>query len=372
MAGTTPPPSDADVGPAVRPNISPVNSYQQKPLLVVVNASGRQASSVIRVASAVGYRVRGQLRSVSKDAQLSAELQSLPDVTLVEGSLEDPDFVANELFKDCDLAFVNTTPYGWTDEAVTGKRLADAALAHGVKFYVYSSLTDHSTHSVNALPPLPLWKTKFDVEEYIRKLGLPAAFPYVGCYHNNFSSRPYPLWQLTPIEDGSFEWRTPFPEDVGIPFIDTEHDMGAAVIQILKDGPRKWNGKRIALAFEILTPPEACLLFSRGLGRPVRYVNAPLEIKIPIPDGYRKQLEGILHTLCDNKAIYFRPEMECPETARSIWPGWRGLEEYAREVWPIEERQNMAPWTLEEMGNAGGSGLVTPADELEHGLEFAA
>lgn len=128
---------------------------------------------------------------------------------------------------------------------------------------------------------------------------------------------------------------------------------------------------RIALAFEILTPPEACAHFSRGLGRPVRYVNAPLEIKIPIPDGYRKQLEGILLTLCEHKGIYFRPEMECPETARKIWPGWRGLEEYAREVWPIEERENGAAWTEAE-GSGVQSGLATPAEELEHGLEFAA
>jgi len=331
----------------------------------VVNSSGRQASSVIRVASAVGYRVRGQLRNVKKNQQLSAELQALNDVELVEGSLEDPEFV-DTLFDGADLAFINTTPYGWTDEVMTGKRLADAAKKAGIQFFVYSGLTDHSKHRDHPLPSLPLWKTKFEVEEYIRKLGIPASFPYVGCYHNNFSSRPYPLWELTPISDGSFEWRTPFPEDVGIPFIDTEHDLGAAVIQILKDGPRKWNGKRIALAFEVLTPPQACEHFSRGLRRPVRYINTPCEIKIPIPVGYREQLNGIVHTLCDNKAEYFYPDMECPSIARRLWPGWRGLEEYAREVWPLEEKQNGAAWA------EGLSGTVTPAEELEQGLEFAA
>lgn len=116
----------------------------------------------------------------------------------------------------------------------------------------------------------------------------------------------------------------------------------------------------------MLTPPEACAAISRGLGRPVRFVPSPLTIAIPIPDGYRAQLEGIVHTLCENKGEYFRPEMECPETARQIWPGWRGLEEYAREVWPLEEKQNGAAWA-ESL-----SGIVTPAEELEHGLEYAA
>ena len=73
-----------------------------------------------------------------------------------------------------------------------------------------------------------------------------------------------------------------------------------------------------------------------------------------------------MHTLCENKGEYFRPEMECPNTARRLWPGWRGLEEYAREVWPLEEKQNGATWA------EGVSGLVTPAGELEQGLEFAA
>jgi uncharacterized protein YbjT (DUF2867 family) len=226
-------------------------------LLVVVNSSGRQGSSVIRVASAVGYRVRGQLRNIRKNASLSTELSSLKDVELVEGSLEDRVFV-ERLFEGAELAFINTTPYGWTDEVATGKSLADAAKRAGVKFYVYSGLTDHSKHHDRPLAPLPLWGTKFEVEEYIRAIGIPAAFPYVGCYHNNFSSRPYPLWQLTPIPDGSFEWRTPFPANVGIPFIDTEHDLGAAVIQILKDGPRKWNGKR----FVYHTPGYICITVS--------------------------------------------------------------------------------------------------------------
>lgn len=228
--------------PAAPPTPPPSSDFQ--PLLVVVNSSGRQGASVVRVASAVGYRVRAQLRSAKKNINLTSDLAALPGVTLVEGSLEDPAFVATQLFVGADLAFINTTPYGWTDEVASGKRLADAAKAAGVAFYVYSGLTDHSTHQPNPLPALPLWKTKADVEQHIRDIGLPAAFPYVGCYHNNFSSRPYPLWQLTPTDDGAFEWRTPFPADIGIPFIDTEQDVGAAIIQILKDGPAKWANKR--------------------------------------------------------------------------------------------------------------------------------
>lgn len=221
----------------------PTAAKPQK-VIVVLNATGRQASSVVRVASAVGYKVRAQLRSLSKDLQLSAELSQLPNVTLIEGSLDDAEFVST-LFVGAQYAFVNTTPYSWTDEVATGKALALAAHKAGIRHYIFSSLTDHSTHDP-ALAPLPLWATKFTVEQYIRQLGIPSTFVYVGCYHNNFSSRPYPLWQLTPKSDGSFVWKAPFPPDYPIPFIDTEHDLGAAVIQILKDGVKKWGGQRYA------------------------------------------------------------------------------------------------------------------------------
>jgi hypothetical protein len=44
-----------------------------------------------------------------------------------------------------------------------------------------------------------------------------------------------------------------------------------------------------------------------------------------------------------------------PSISRQLWPGWRGMEEYAREVWPIEERANGAPWIQ--------SGIATPMSE---------
>lgn len=134
------------------------------------------------------------------------------------------------------------------------------------------------------------------------------------------------------------------------------------------------NGRRIALAFEIFTPPEACAIFSRALGRPVRYIPAPLEIKIPIPPGYRSQLEGIVTTLCEGRGEYFAPDMECPETAIDLWPGYRRLEDYAREIWPLEEREHGAPW-VEGLSGAQTPALADDDRELappEQGLEFAA
>jgi len=40
--------------------------------------------------------------------------------------------------------------------------------------------------------------------------------------------------------------------------------------------------------------------------------------------------------------------MLAPKTARKIWRGYRGLEEYAREVFPVEEANNGRTWMMED------------------------
>ena len=98
------------------------------------------------------------------------------------------------------------------------------------------------------------------------------------------------------------------------------------------------------MAFEKLTPLQCCARFARGVGRPVRYAHAPIQIAVSIPSGYREQLEILQETLGQKRAPYFGPQLEYPREGRSIWEGHRGIEEYAREVFPIEEYANGLRW----------------------------
>lgn len=100
----------------------------------------------------------------------------------------------------------------------------------------------------------------------------------------------------------------------------------------------------IALAFEMLSPRAVCAAFARGVGRPVRYVRGPVEIKVGIPNGYREQLDGIGVLFGQHSAPYFGPELEAPKEAIALWEGYRGIEEYAREVFPVEEAANGLTW----------------------------
>lgn len=342
--------------------------------IAVINASGRQAASVIRVATAVGYHVRAQLRNL--EGVVATEVSTNPNVTVFVGELYtrlkpseankdvtqngplsgvgvNHDLISN-LFRGAQLAFINTTFYG--DELQIGKSLADAAKRAGVQHYVYSSMPDHAAYNPS-WPSLPLWAAKHKVEEYVRELGLPATFVYTGIYNNNFTSLLYPLFCMELQDDGSFTWQAPFHGDVKLPWLDAEHDVGPAILQIFKDGISKWRGERVALAYEYLTPKEACAVFSRGVGRSVRYVRGPIEIKVRIPTGYREQLEALEKLFPPDEQDpkkqppYFGDmelEKSCPAEALELWEGPRGLEEYAREMFPLEEEANGLSWMLDD------------------------
>lgn len=89
-----------------------------------------------------------------------------------------------------------------------------------------------------------MWASKFAVENYVRQIGIPATFLYTGIYNNNFTSLPYPLFQMELQDDGSFVWQAPFHPDDPLPFLDAEHDTGPALLQIFKMGPNHWKGQR--------------------------------------------------------------------------------------------------------------------------------
>ncbi|KUL92519.1 hypothetical protein ZTR_02418 [Talaromyces verruculosus] len=319
--------------------------------IAVVNATGRQAASLIRVASALGYGVRAHTHTLK--GVIAEELASLPNVTLLRGDLMNNPTFMDEIFKGTQLAFINTVSQAG-DEVAIGRALADAAKRAGtIQHFIYSSMPDHSVHG--PWPGPPMWACKFTVENYVRQLGIPATFVYAGIYNNNFTSLPYPLFQMELQPDGSFEWAAPFNPDVPLPWI--------------------------ALTFETLSPIQVCAAFARALGRRVKYRRtSKIEIKVRIPDGYREQLEALEELFGQHEAPYFpQPEFNTPaagspkglgpaggkgagagmmqgpggvvsqrvtDEARKLWQGWRDMEEYAREVFPVEEEANGLQWML--------------------------
>lgn len=107
------------------------------------------------------------------------------------------------------------------------------------------------------------------------------------------------------------------------------------------------------MAFERLTPLQCCARFARGVGRAVRYVRGPVQSKVSVPSNYREQLSVLQETLGQKRAPYFGPILEYPCEAQSIWEGHRGIEEYAREIFPVEERNKGLRWMEGECTSSG-------------------
>lgn len=93
---------------------------------------------------------------------------------------------------------------------------------------------------------------------------------------------------------------------------------------------------------------------ARGLGRAVHYRHGPVEFLVPVPPGYKEHLQKLQRVLGELEAPYFGPTMYYPHEAIQLWEGNRGLEEYAREVFPVEEAANGLTWMDD------GSGVDTP------------
>ena len=151
--------------------------------------------------------------------------------------------------------------------------------------------------------------------------------------------------------------------------------------QITANSPTNSTFLSIALTFETLSPLQVCAAFSRALDRPCQYIRVPkIEIKVNIPPGYREQLEALEELFGRYDAPYLpQPEFSQPaagspkglgpaggkgagagmmqgpggvislrvtDEARHLWQGWRDMEEYAREVFPVEEEANGLDWML--------------------------
>ena len=203
--------------------------------------AGRQAASFIRSASAVGWHVKAQIRN--REGLVFDELSELPNVEFIEGDLAGPNRrdILNKLFAGAKIAFINTNH--WGDEVAIGKACADAAKKAGISHYVYSSMPDHSSFGKD-WAALPMWSSKFAIENYVRQIGIPATFTYTGIYNNNFSSLPYPLFRMELQGDGSFVWQAPFHPDDPLPWLDAEHDVGPTLLAIFKKGANYWKGQR--------------------------------------------------------------------------------------------------------------------------------
>src|SRR5262249_31930345 len=146
-----------------------------------------------------------------------------------------------------------------------GKNMADAARAAGAEHFVYSSVGGAERNS-----GISHWETKWEVENYIRKLGLRATILRPAAFMENY--------YIDAVEIGILKGKLADPIRGNKPYQTIAADnigaFGALAFQKAND----FIGLELEIAGSELTNLEAAQVFSLVLGRPVKFRKLPLPL----------------------------------------------------------------------------------------------
>ena len=271
-----------------------------KKLLVVIGATGQQGGSV--VASVLAdtllskeYAIRGTTRDVSKPA---AQALVGKGVEMVAADVHDTSSL-RQAFTGAHTAFAGTvTVYdGHTleHEVTEGRALADAAVAAGVPYYIYSTLPHAGRNSGGTLKHMGHFDGKAEVEDYVRTLPLKSAFISPGCFMSNFHASLAPR----PVGDGTFALANFVRPDTDLPLIATADDTGKWVTAILADFPR-YEGQTLSCATALWTFQQVVDAMSRASGKTVVYRQLPKETwRSFLPEPIRDHMADMLEYFQD-------------------------------------------------------------------------
>ncbi|KGO46482.1 hypothetical protein PEX1_003430 [Penicillium expansum] len=244
-------------------------------VLVVFGATGNQGGSIIDSVIndpvlANEYRVRAVTRNTSSPAALA--LKQTGKVDVVEGDAEDTSSLKRVLQGAHTIYSLTTTIYDERleeRELSQGKAIADAAVATGAQFLIFSTLCHITRVSSGKYDKGRHFDCKAEVEDYIRTLPIKSAFFAPGSFMQNFSTNMKPY----PVGDGTYALANIISPNAKLPLINIE-DTGKYVAAILAN-PDEFEDKVLAAATRLYTMQEIVEIMSQSLGKKVVYNQLP-------------------------------------------------------------------------------------------------
>jgi uncharacterized protein YbjT (DUF2867 family) len=225
-------------------------------MVLVTGATGKQGGAVARQLLARGLQVRALVRD--RRTQPAQAIASR-GVELVRGDLGDRTSVENALQGVTGVFSVQALG-SVTDEVRQGILLADLSKAAGVNHFVYSSVA-----AAGEKTGIPHFESKWQIEEHIRKIGLPNTIIRPVFFMENWN------YQRDAILSGTVN--LPLDPVRKLQQIAVE-DIGVFAAMAFAD-PSKWIGRAIDLAGDDLSMLETAGVFSEVLGRKINYVQIP-------------------------------------------------------------------------------------------------
>ena len=231
--------------------------------VLVTGATGRQGGAVIRHMLPKCWGLRALTRNLASHAAKELARQG---IELVQGDLEDPP----SLDRACRGVYgIYSVQDFWRvgakREVQQGKNLADAAKKAGVQHFVYSSVGGAERKT-----GIPHWESKWEIEKHIRELGLPATIfrpaSFMETYH------------ILEVEVGILKGKLADPIRGDKPYQTIATDDIGAFVALAFERPKDFFGLELEVAGSELTNLEAAKVFSRVLGKPVKFRKLPLPL----------------------------------------------------------------------------------------------
>ena len=230
-------------------------------LVLVTGATGRQGGAAIRHMSSKGWRLRALTRDPNSHA---ARELARRGVEVLRGDLEDPASLERAVQGAYGVYSVQDyRSVGARREVEQGTNLANVAKKAGVRHFVYSSVGGAERNS-----GIDHWESKWKIEKQIRALKLPATILRPAAFMEDY--------YVDQVEIGILKGKLMDPIRADKPYqtIATE-DIGAFVALAFQR-PEHFIGLELEVAGSELTNLQAAEVFSRVLGRPVKFRKMPM------------------------------------------------------------------------------------------------
>lgn len=235
---------------------------KESALILVTGATGKQGGATARELLSRGWRVRALVRNPQKPEALALKGRG---AELVQGDLDDRGSVERALQGATGVYSVqNFWETGREREVKQGRTLAEAAKAARIEHFVYSSVGGAERGS-----GLSHFESKWEIEQYLHALRLPVTTFRPVFFMDNYES---PAFRNGILQGQLAMGMRP---DRKLQMIAVK-DIGIFAAMAFEK-PQEFLGKALEIAGDELTIPRAAEILSEAMGRPVRFVQQPIE-----------------------------------------------------------------------------------------------
>lgn len=247
-------------------------------LLTVFGATGQQGGSVVDyvindLELSKQYKVRGITRDITKPA---AQALQQKGVEVVKADVDDKSSLKQAMHGAHTVFAITATIYNEKlkeRELAQGKAMADAAVAAGVQYFIFSTLSNGAKIYGGKIQNLAHFDVKAEIEEYIRAQPMKSAFFAPGSFMQNFTHFMAPR----PAGDGTYAIANFVTPETQLPLIDIVDDSGKYVGAILAE-PDKYQGKVFSASTRLYSYSEIVKTMSKASGKTINYKQLPLNV----------------------------------------------------------------------------------------------